>query len=126
VIPKTARVQLNSSDLCKLLVRSNQYTGSICKHLETRHKNRLSLRLMHIYVSLCMHICTIVHISSKYVRKNSWHHFTNYCHFIFFSLSNFSYDLISCNNGEKSIVSAVDIFIGHHDSFLFASVYVYV
>ena len=69
VMPKTSRIQLNGRDLSYLLIRSNQCTGGIRKHLETRHKSRLLHRLMHIYVSLCMHICAIVHISSMYFRR---------------------------------------------------------
>ena len=69
VMPKTSRIQLNGRDLSYLLVRSNQCTGGICKHLETRHKSRLLHRLMHIYVSLCVHICAIVHISTMYFRR---------------------------------------------------------
>lgn len=68
-MPKTSRIQLNGRDLSSLLVRSNKCTGGIYKQLETRHKSRLLLRLMHIDVSLCTHIFTIVHISSKYFRR---------------------------------------------------------
>lgn len=39
---------------------------------------------MHIYVSLCMHDCAIVHINSMYFRRKVNDTFTTYCHFIFF------------------------------------------
>jgi len=67
---KPARIQLKTEDLCKFLGRSNQWTGSICKHLEMRHKNRLSFRLMHMYASLCVRVCTVLHTgTSTRLRK---------------------------------------------------------
>ena len=69
-MPITSRIQLNGRDLSHLLVRSNQCTGGICKHLETRHKSRLLHRLMHIYVIVHAHLCNSTYQFHVFQKKS--------------------------------------------------------
>lgn len=131
VMPKASRIQLNGRDLSYLLVRSNQCTGGICKHLETRHKSRLLHRLMHIYVSLCTHVCAIVQLVPCILEEKWMTLFHWLMSFHFFLLNIFSGDGKSYKDWKKShnissrISSLVKTF-PDKSNYLFVCLFVYV